>query len=139
MSNKNILCVCLGNICRSPLAEGVLRNELKKLNLYKEINVDSCGTSNYHVGQTPHHGGQLCAKSHGIDISKHKSRQIELDDFNNFDLILGMDRDNVNDINSLSNKVKNPKAKVALLSDFIPKDKKFPKDVPDCYYASSIF
>lgn len=91
MSQKKILCVCLGNICRSPLAEGVLRNEINKKNLQSKLFVDSCGTCSYHVGQSPHSGGVSCAKEHGIDISQHRARQIKTNDFSEFDLILAMD------------------------------------------------
>lgn len=91
MSQKKILCVCLGNICRSPLAEGVLRSEIIKKNLQSKLVVDSCGTCSYHVGQSPHSGGVSCAKEHNIDISKHHARQIKTEDFANFDLILAMD------------------------------------------------
>lgn len=87
-----ILFVCLGNICRSPLAEGVMRNYLKTVSQQDMITVDSAGTSNYHIGESPHSEGQKCAKKHGFDISKHHARQVTKKDFEQFDLIVGMDR-----------------------------------------------
>lgn len=88
----SVLFVCLGNICRSPLAEGVMRNYLKTTRQSDLVSVDSAATSNYHTGETPHSGGQRCAKSHGIDISRHHARQVTKADFDKFDLVLGMDR-----------------------------------------------
>lgn len=87
-----ILFVCLGNICRSPLAEGVMKNYLKTTSQLDTITVDSAATSNYHTGENPHSGGQRCAKKHGFDISRHRARQVTKKDFDQFDLIIGMDR-----------------------------------------------
>ncbi len=89
-----ILFVCLGNICRSPLAEGVMRNYLKMTTQPNNVTVDSAATSNYHTGESPHSGGQRCAKKHGFDISRHRARQVTKKDFDQFDLIIGMDRYN---------------------------------------------
>ena len=87
-----VLFVCLGNICRSPLAEGVMRNYLRNAHPSVEIRVDSAATSDYHTGEKPHSGGQKCAKRHGIDISSHRARRVTAKDFDTFDLILAMDR-----------------------------------------------
>ena len=77
----SVLFVCLGNICRSPLVEGV----------YASFVADSAATSTYHVGEHPHSGGQKCARGHQIDISKHRARQVTARDFDRFDLVVGMD------------------------------------------------
>ena len=86
-----VLFVCLGNICRSPLVEGYFVSYFAQNHLAPTFFADSAATSTYHVGEHPHSGGQKCAKGHGIDISKHRSRQVKAADFDNFDLIIGMD------------------------------------------------
>ena len=86
-----ILFVCHGNICRSPMAEFVMKDLVAKAGAGERFVIDSAATSTYHVGEHPHSGGQRCAKGHGIDISKHRARQVSAADFNRFDLIIGMD------------------------------------------------
>src|SRR3989338_4814627 len=103
------LMVCLGNICRSPLAEGILRDKAEKLNL--DITIDSAGTSNYHIGQHPDNRTVLNAKQHGIDISKLKGRQFQVEDFDKFDTIFVMDSSNYSDVISLARN-ENDKSKV---------------------------
>jgi protein-tyrosine phosphatase len=92
-----ILFVCLGNICRSPLAEGIL-NSISPMTY-----VDSAGTSNYHIGQSPDQRMQSTAKSYGIDLSKLKARQIKKSDFEKFDRIYVMDSSNYKDVVTLAN------------------------------------
>ena len=87
-----ILMVCLGNICRSPLAEGILKDKIEKLNL--DIKIDSAGTSNYHTGEHPDKRTIENAREHKIDLTKLKARQFTVDDFDNFDLIFVMDSSN---------------------------------------------
>lgn len=89
--------VCLGNICRSPLAEGVLRYKLELKGLH-HIRVDSAGTSGYHIGDPPDPRSAKNAKSHGIDISKLRGRQFGLDDFDEFDFIYVMDSSNYQNV-----------------------------------------
>ena len=93
---KSILFVCLGNICRSPLAHGIAQNYIKKYDL--DIVVDSCGTSNYHIGETPCKNSQKVAKLHGIDISHQKARQLTEADLKKFDCIIALDESNYQDI-----------------------------------------
>ena len=88
--------VCLGNICRSPLAEGILRSKTEKLGL--NIHIDSAGTSNYHIGEHPDKRSIANAKKHGIDISKLKARQFKTEDFDTFDFIFVMDESNYNNV-----------------------------------------
>lgn len=88
----SVLFVCLGNICRSPLVEGVYASYFASNGMSSSFSTDSAATSNYHIGEHPHSGGQKCAKGHGIDISKHRARQINANDFSRFDLIIGMDK-----------------------------------------------
>ena len=80
-----ILMVCLGNICRSPMAEGVMRQKIKEANL--DFEVDSAGTSDFHVGEAPDKRAISCMKKHGIDISDLKARQIKQHDFHDFDAV----------------------------------------------------
>ena len=89
-----ILMVCLGNICRSPLAEGILKNKAKHLNVV----VDSAGTANYHIGKNPDIRSIEIAKKHGIDIKNQIARQFTKNDFKNFDIIYAMDKQNYYDI-----------------------------------------
>lgn len=96
----NILVVCLGNICRSPIAEGILRKKIADNNL--AIKVDSAGTANYHVGEAPDSRAIATAKSYGIDISKLRGRQFVKDDFDRFDRIYAMDVSNYKNILKLA-------------------------------------
>ena len=116
-----ILMVCLGNICRSPLAEGIMRSKLGET-----CYVDSAGTGNWHVGQKPDKRSIAIAQKYGIDISAQRARQFHLNDFEEFDLIFAMDSSNFQDLLSLAKKEEH-KAKVQLiLGD---------ANVPDPYYG----
>jgi len=90
-----VLFVCLGNICRSPLAEGVFRAEAARIGLSEGFTVDSAGTGNWHTGEAPDARAIAVAARNGIDIAGQRARQIDRDDFHAFDLILGMDHKNV--------------------------------------------
>ena len=92
---RSVLFVCLGNICRSPLAEGVFRSVLAAEGKDRGIHIDSAGTNGYHTGEAPDERSILAARQHGIDISDQRCRQLKAEDFVSFDLILGMDRANV--------------------------------------------
>jgi protein-tyrosine phosphatase len=97
---SKILMVCLGNICRSPLAEAIMREKLKQFNL--PIAVDSAGTSNYHIGENPDSRSIANAAKNGIDISQLKARQFSVHDFDQFDLIYVMDESNYNNVTALA-------------------------------------
>ncbi len=127
-----ILMVCLGNICRSPLAEGILRDKLSKNNLENRIIVDSAGTSNYHIGQNPDHRSTANAKSHNIFISELRGRQFTQNDFDNFDMIFAMDNSNYDNIVSLARNEKD-KQKVDLILNMINPGKN--QAVPDPYFG----
>lgn len=96
---KSILFVCLGNICRSPIAEGVARKRLKELN--RDIIVDSAGTGSWHVGEAPCKHSVTVAQNHGVDISGLRARQVKKSDFNAFDLIVALDSSNYRDLKAL--------------------------------------
>lgn len=96
-----ILMVCLGNICRSPLAEGIMQKKIATEGL--EWYVDSAGTGAYHVGELPDPRSRAIARTHGLDISAQRARQFKAVDFNRFDLILAMDSSNYHNILALAN------------------------------------
>jgi protein-tyrosine phosphatase len=125
-----ILMVCLGNICRSPMAEGVMRQKIKDLNL--DFFVDSAGTSDFHVGEAPDKRAIACMKKHGIDISDLRARQIKPHDFHDFDTIFVMDRNNLRDTQAVSPDDIS-KEKVKLLLDYQSSHEL--KAVPDPYYG----
>lgn len=91
----SVLLVCLGNICRSPAAEGVLRHCAHELGMDAELRIDSAGTAGHHVGSAPDRRMQLAAARQGIDLSKLRARQVTPQDFFEFDYILAMDRSNL--------------------------------------------
>jgi protein-tyrosine phosphatase len=140
MSSKTpykVLCVCLGNICRSPTAEVVLRQQCDAHKL--TVKVDSAGTSNYHPGKAPDVRSQEHALKRGYDLSNLRARQIQLQDFMQFDLILAMDQDNLNDIQHLAQHAKHQfgqiKAHIAIMSEH---DAQYAKqDLPDPYYGGA--
>jgi len=124
------LMVCLGNICRSPLAEGILQTLAKKNTLNWEV--DSAGTADYHIGEPPHRLSQKVAQLNGIDISKQRCKQFSVADFEKFDRILVMDQQNLADVLSLAPNQK-AASKVSLLLDAL-----YPgegREVPDPWYG----
>jgi len=123
-----ILMVCLGNICRSPLAEGILKSKLPKNNFF----IDSAGTSNYHIGEQPDKRSVEIAKKFNIDISQQKARQFNLSDFDNFDYIYAMDSNNYGNIINLGRNTED-KSKVKLILNELNND--LTVDVPDPYYG----
>ncbi|MFC3119342.1 low molecular weight protein-tyrosine-phosphatase [Jhaorihella thermophila] len=120
-----ILFVCLGNICRSPAAEGVFRA------LMPEAVTDSAGTSDWHVGEPPYGPMQAAARARGYDISDLRARQFVAPDFDRFDLILGMDRGNIDRIERL--RPARSQTPVRLFTDFAPETGA--TEVPDPYYT----
>ncbi|GGW42985.1 low molecular weight protein-tyrosine-phosphatase [Arenibacter certesii] len=126
MSTK-VLMVCLGNICRSPLAEGILKEKVDLDNIY----VDSAGTANYHIGKQPDPRSIAVAKKHGIDISGQRCRQFTKEDFKHFDYIYAMDKDNYNNIMALANN-SIEQQKVKLILHHMPPSE---QEVPDPYYG----
>lgn len=125
---QKILFVCLGNICRSPLAEGVFSKLIQEAGLAKQFEVDSAGTAGYHVEERPHRGSQRVAQAHGVSLDGQCARQIVAADFDRFDWLIGMDRANVNTLLRLRPDARD---KVHLLLDF---DETDVKDVHDPYY-----
>lgn len=122
--------VCLGNICRSPLAEGILRNKLEKAGL--DLTLDSAGTSNYHTGQCPDERTIRNAKKHGIDVSRLKARQFSAEDYDRFDRIFVMDASNYSDVIALARN-ENDRKKVELILNSVYPNANM--SVPDPYFG----
>ena len=102
MAKKSILFVCLGNICRSPLAEGVFRSVLAERGMADDFVIDSAGMGDWHAGQAPDHRAIAVARANGLDISGQQARAITESDFERFDLILGMDRKNIRELREIA-------------------------------------
>ncbi len=128
---KRILTVCLGNICRSPMAEGILRQKTTERQLHLEI--DSAGTGNYHIGESPDHRAVETMRQHQIDIGNLAARQFVREDYDRFDLILAMDVQNHADILALSRN-KEDENKVKLVLSYLP-ETDAPESVPDPYFG----
>ncbi|MCG3693152.1 low molecular weight protein-tyrosine-phosphatase [Aliarcobacter butzleri] len=96
---KSILFVCLGNICRSPLAHGIAQEYINKKQL--DILVDSAGTGSWHIGEAPCDNSIKVSSQNGVDISKQRARQVKKDDFKKFDLIVGLDESNISNLKKL--------------------------------------
>lgn len=111
-----VLFVCLGNICRSPLAEGAFRAEAERLGL--DVEVDSAGTGDWHVGHPPDHRAQAAALRNGVDIAGLRARQVRPDDFARFDYVVALDTHNLADLLAL--RPVHSQAHVSLLLDFVP-------------------
>lgn len=125
-----ILFVCLGNICRSPLAEAIFKHKIDKLNLNIEVYADSCGTSNYHIGELPDHRTRANATKNGVTLD-HRGRQLQPSDLEEFDMILAMDSSNYQNIIRMKN-ASQYAHKIHLMRSFDPE----PGDeVPDPYYS----
>jgi protein-tyrosine phosphatase len=127
-----LLFVCLGNICRSPTAEGVMRTLIVDAGLEAEIEVDSAGTGAWHVGNPPDERASATALAHGIRLQGH-ARQVSREDYELFDLLLGMDRSNVRDLRAAAPGAA-ARERVRLLREFDPEGTG-DLDVPDPYYG----
>ncbi len=112
----NLLVVCLGNICRSPLAEGALRARIEASPLAGRVRVDSAGTGGWHAGEPPDRRAIACARRHGVDIAGLRARQIRGTDFEEFDWLLCADTDNLRDVRRLAPEP--ARDRVALLLDW---------------------
>lgn len=113
---RSVLFVCLGNICRSPLAEAAMRRESERLGL--DLEVDSAGTGDWHVGRPPDRRAVAVARRQGIDISHLRARQVSLADFHGFDEIVALDRENL----AVLQRMRPPgsRARLSLLLDHVP-------------------
>ena len=133
MKKIKVLFVCMGNICRSPTAEGVFRHLLKQEKLEHLIETDSSGTHAYHVGEPPDHRAQATAVNRGIDLSDLRARRATSEDFEIFDYVLAMDNDNYEILKSIS--PSGFESRLKLFLDYAP-DLKI-NEVPDPYYGGA--
>ncbi len=125
-----ILMVCLGNICRSPLAEGILKSKLDP----EKYTVASCGTSNYHIGNKPDVRSIEISKKYNIDISKQRAAQFDKSDFTTYDYIYVMDKSNYQNIIQLTDKNQDKNKVNLILNELYPNEN---LEVPDPYYGGS--
>jgi len=122
--------VCLGNICRSPLAEGILKHKVEAAGLNWQI--DSAGTNGYHIGEAPHRLSQKVAKLNGVDICDQKARQFSKEDFNRYDKIYALADDVVDEIKWIAKEKYDPKKVDLLLNELHPGEN---LSVPDPWYG----
>ena len=127
----NVLFVCLGNICRSPMAEAMFRELVKREELEHEIHVDSAGTGDWHVGSPPHEGTRDILFKYNIDAAGLRARQIRESDLHDFQYIVAMDASNVKNIKSLANG--NSQVHIVKLLDYV--DERLEKVVPGPYFT----
>ncbi|MGQ7958803.1 low molecular weight protein-tyrosine-phosphatase [Pseudomonas sp. SP16.1] len=125
-----VLFVCLGNICRSPTAEGVFRHKLRAAGLEDRVLVDSAGTGDWHVGKAPDSRTRQAAQRRGYDLSALRARQVEVADFQRFDLILAMDQSNLRNLEALR-----PAGAQADLDLYLRRYELALDEVPDPYYG----
>jgi protein-tyrosine phosphatase len=130
MEKRRILFVCAGNICRSPLGEGILRHLAHEQGLADVVETESAGTGGWHQGDLPDSRSIAVARSHGVDISRQRARQLQTGDFHAFDLIFAMDRDNLRNIVRVA--PHDSSADIHLFMDFVAATT---RDVPDPYYG----
>ena len=128
-----VLFVCLGNICRSPMAEAVFRDLLEKEGLSAKISVDSAGTGDYHIGKRPHEGTRNLLDKYNIIYEGMLARQVDYGDWKKFDYIIAMDEHNITDLKRVNEETK--EAYIAKLMDFV--DDPSDVNVPDPYYTGN--
>ncbi|XP_061478859.1 low molecular weight phosphotyrosine protein phosphatase isoform X2 [Rhineura floridana] len=129
---RSVLFVCLGNICRSPIAEAVFRKLVAEENIENQWIIDSGAVSDWNVGRSPDARALSCLRNHGIQMA-HKARQVTKDDFLTFDYMLCMDESNLQDLKRKSNQVKNCKAQIELLGSYDPQKQLI---IEDPYYGN---
>jgi protein-tyrosine phosphatase len=126
---KKVLFVCLGNICRSPLAEALFNHHVKEKGLQGKFIADSCGTAAYHIGEQPNSRSRANAKENGL-IYSHDARQVQDEDFHEFDMIIPMDESNMSNLEKFD---KGGSATIQLMRDY---DSGYEgEDVPDPYFG----
>lgn len=127
-----VLFVCLGNICRSPTAEGVLRHQLQAAGLADQVQVASAGTGDWHVGKAPDGRTLKAALARGYDLSKQRAQQVKVGHFAEYDLVLAMDQSNLRDLRALR-----PHTAVGELDLFLRRYDSVLDEVPDPYYGGA--
>lgn len=127
----NILFVCMGNICRSPSAEGFFARALEQSPCKEQVSIDSAGTHSYHVGHAPDERAVETAAQFGVDISRLRARKVSQADFYEYDLIVVMDHDNLANLQAIA--PADATASLKLMMDYHPQGQ--PAEVPDPYYG----
>jgi protein-tyrosine phosphatase len=128
---SSVLFVCLGNICRSPLAEAAFRAEAERIGL--DVEIDSAGTGDWHIGHPPDHRAAAVAQRNGVDISSLRARQVGPEDFRRFDHIIALDAQNLSDLDRM--RPQDGKAQLSLLLDHV--EGKEGQAVADPYYGEA--
>jgi protein-tyrosine phosphatase len=128
-----VLFVCLGNICRSPMAEAIFRDLVKKEGLSEYIQIDSAGTGDWHIGRPPHEGTQTILTKNNVSFEGIKARQVTKEELKQFDYIIAMDSDNVGNLRKMAGLEKT--GQIQRLLDFVDDSKV--TDVPDPYYTGN--
>lgn len=132
MKKIGVLFVCMGNICRSPTAEGVFQSLLQERGLAQQVDVDSAGThGHYHAGEQPDRRAREKAQERGVDLSCYRARRVDVDDFSRFNYLLAMDHDNYNGLLEIC--PDEFKERIRLFLDYAPE--LGIRDVPDPYYG----
>ncbi len=131
MSDIKVLFVCMGNICRSPTAQGVFEYLVEEANLTERVLIDSAGSHAYHVGESPDTRAAEAAAGRGIDLSRQRARRVKSEDFSDFDYVLAMDNSNLEDLLTIC--PRQHQEKVRLFLEFATDLKQ--RDVPDPYYG----
>ncbi|WP_226584921.1 low molecular weight protein-tyrosine-phosphatase [Halobacillus litoralis] len=127
-----VLFVCLGNICRSPMAEAIFRDLIKKQKLDGQITVDSAGIGHWHIGSDPHEGTRKVLDDHNVSYEGMEARQVKESDWDDFDYLIAMDDKNVQDLNGIR---ENKDVTLSRLMDYVPNAKE--KEVPDPYFTGN--
>lgn len=131
MATVRVLFVCMGNICRSPTAEGVFSKLVQDAALESHIEVDSAGTGGWHAGEPPDRRAQAEGKRRGVNLAHLKARQVRKSDFEAFNFVIAMDRQNMRELNALC--PPDYRERVRLFLDFAPHREE--REVPDPYYG----
>jgi protein-tyrosine phosphatase len=139
-NKSKVLFICLGNICRSPLAEGIFHHKADQMGLANIVQADSCGIGHWHIGEPPDKRTQQTAHKHGIDISRHRGRQLAAEDLLNYDYLIAMDQDNYRDIVAMVQKhyprqQEEILAKLTMMRAHDPQSPDNQAGVPDPYYG----
>lgn len=135
MEKYKILFICLGNICRSPAAEGIFKDVVDTAGLSAQFEIDSAGTGRYHIGQLPDSRMRRQASRRGITLD-HCCRQVAADDFDHFDMIIGMDDSNISNLRHMAPTVEAQK-KIHRMAEFIDRSRFAYDHVPDPYYEGT--
>jgi len=130
-TKTRVLFVCLGNICRSPLAEGVFRNQVEAAGLTDKFEIDSAGTGSWHVGERPDARAAMVARDHGVELDS-RARQVRDEDLRDFDYVIAMDRENLRSLQRMADATGGD-AEVVLLRAYDPDPEG--EEVPDPYYG----